>query len=103
MPPHRGQGGALAIQDAIVLGQRLSKLESLEDLRPLRTTLEGWETELRPLVKQTQSSSVLMCRAQSSWPRPFLALRPLFINTLIRRRSRGLDGLVEVEPAAAPG
>lgn len=84
MPPHRGQGGALAIQDAVVLATRLGRLTNLKDLAEVRAVVERWEADIRSAVRLMQRSSVLFCLAQSKWPRPLLGSRPLFLRAVIR-------------------
>ncbi|MEO7124090.1 MAG: NAD(P)/FAD-dependent oxidoreductase [Lacisediminihabitans sp.] len=101
MPPHRGQGAAMAILGAIHLGQVLGRESGLPTSdAAVHALLQQWETEVRPVIQRTQRNAVLYCRAQSSWPRILLPLRPWFFRTTAKRiRHLDLSLLKNLKPA----
>lgn len=91
MPPHRGQGAAMAILGAIHLGQVLGREpEFPQGDSGVHTLLRQWEAEVRPVIRRTQRNAVLYCRAQSRWPDILLPLRPWFFR-VTAKRIRHLD------------
>lgn len=88
MPPHLGQGAAMAVQDAVYLGIILRRLGNLGELDALQRALRQWEADDRPVVRRVQRNAVLYCRAQGRWPRQLLALRPVFFRTVSKRIRR---------------
>jgi len=56
MLPYRAQGAAMAVEDAVVLGNLLSRLEHLSQLKPI---LQGYQDLRLPRTAETQMSSRL--------------------------------------------
>lgn len=81
MPPHVGQGAAMAALDAVHLGTRVrSDIDALASREGSEALLGRWEREVRPLVEQTQRRAVTNCRLQSSWPSALKHLRAYFFR-----------------------
>jgi 2-polyprenyl-6-methoxyphenol hydroxylase-like FAD-dependent oxidoreductase len=99
MPPHRGQGAAMAVLDGIHLGQVFRRPEPLGSESGVQDMLRQWEAEVRPVVRRTQRNAVAYCRAQSYWPAALLALRPwCFRSTAKRVRRLDLGLLTNLTP-----
>jgi 2-polyprenyl-6-methoxyphenol hydroxylase-like FAD-dependent oxidoreductase len=91
MPPHRGQGAAMAVLGAVHLGQVLGREpEFPKGDSGVRALLRQWEAEVRPVIRRTQRNAVLYCRAQSRWPSILLPLRP-WVFRVTAKRIRHLD------------
>ncbi len=96
MPPHRGQGAAMAVLDAVHLGRAIAREPALLRTEAgIRRILARWESEVRPVVRRTQRNAVMYCRAQSSWPRTLLWLRPWFFRAVSRSRRLDLSLLTD--------
>ena len=99
MPPHRGQGAAMAVLDGIHLGQVFRRRELLGSESGVQDMLRQWEAEVRPVVRRTQRNAVAYCRAQSHWPAALLPLRPwCFRSTAKRVRRLDLGLLTNLTP-----
>lgn len=92
MPPHRGQGAAMAVLDAVHLGSVAGRHpDAWGDSASVRALLTEWEAAVRPVVRRTQRNAVLYCRMQQSWPRALLPLRPAAFRRLGRTRRLDLS------------
>ncbi|GAB3041953.1 NAD(P)/FAD-dependent oxidoreductase [Parafrigoribacterium mesophilum] len=102
MPPHRGQGAAMAVLDGIHLGQLSARTDAaLDSDSGIRHLLHQWELEVRPVVRRTQRNAVLYCQAQSHWPNALLPLRPwCFRSTAKWVRHLDLGLLTNLTPAS---
>ncbi|SJM55814.1 Putative n-hydroxybenzoate hydroxylase [Actinomycetales bacterium JB111] len=102
MPPHRGQGAAMAVLDAVHLGAVLGREgvrfggTGLQSGSDVSRALEAWESEVRPIVDRTQRVAVSFCRMQDSWPQAAINARPWAFRRLIRRRALDLSLLPPV-------
>lgn len=101
MPPHRGQGAAMAVLGAVHLGQVLGREPELpQSDSGVHALLRQWEAEVRPVIRRTQRNAVLYCRAQSRWPHTLLPLRPWFFRVTAKRiRHLDLSLLKDLSPA----
>ncbi|MFC7407008.1 FAD-dependent oxidoreductase [Georgenia alba] len=87
MPPHRGQGAAMAALDAVHLAAVAAReRDRLGTAAGVAAMLRTWESEVRPVVARTQRQAVLYCLAQQAWPRPLLPLRPAAFRAMSRTR-----------------
>jgi 2-polyprenyl-6-methoxyphenol hydroxylase-like FAD-dependent oxidoreductase len=102
MPPHRGQGAAMAVLDGIHLAQVCRRRpELLGSESGVQALLSQWEAEVRPVVRRTQRNAVAYCRAQSHWPAALLAVRPwCFRRTAKRVRRLDLGLLTNLTPGS---
>jgi 2-polyprenyl-6-methoxyphenol hydroxylase-like FAD-dependent oxidoreductase len=80
MPPNRGQGAAISMQDGVTLARYIGALRGRAD-QALAPALSRWEAQTRPVVRGTQLGAVVFCFTQAWWPRPALALRPGFYRS----------------------
>ena len=62
-PPHMGEGGAMAIEDAVVLAQLLRNADTVED------GLDRYQARRRPRVQWVQQQSRLAAKAWPCLPR----------------------------------
>ncbi|MEP6844087.1 MAG: NAD(P)/FAD-dependent oxidoreductase [Pseudolysinimonas sp.] len=89
MPPHRGQGAAMAVLGAVHLGQVLGRDPELWTSESGTVALlRQWEAEVRPIIRRTQRNAVLYCRAQSRWPNVLLPIRPWLFRATAKRIRR---------------
>ena len=56
-PPHMGEGGSLAVEDALVLAQELRNADTIQ------TALQAYEARRRPRVNWAQEQSLDTARA----------------------------------------
>ena len=56
-PPHMGEGGSLAVEDALVLAQELRNADTIQ------TALQAYEARRRPRVNWVQEQSLDAARA----------------------------------------
>jgi 2-polyprenyl-6-methoxyphenol hydroxylase-like FAD-dependent oxidoreductase len=56
-PPHMGEGGSLAVEDALVLAQELRNADTIQ------TALQAYEARRRPRVNSVQEQSLAAARA----------------------------------------
>jgi FAD-dependent urate hydroxylase len=55
-PPHMGEGGSLAVEDALVLAQELRNADTIQ------TALQAYEARRRPRVNWVQEQSLAAAR-----------------------------------------
>jgi 2-polyprenyl-6-methoxyphenol hydroxylase-like FAD-dependent oxidoreductase len=84
MPPHMGQGGALALQDAAALGAVLRPVD-VRRADALTAALRLWARVRRAHAAKVLRYALFYCGVQTMWP-PFLgAARPRVLRALYGR------------------